>query len=413
MLGTTHRNTCRICGGSDLLKFLDLGEMPLAGGFIKKEHVKQEEFYPLRVYFCRSCAEVQLLDVVSPNKLFRDYRFLASVTQTLSNHFACYAREITTRFLNKESLVVEFGSNDGVLLKPLQELGIRALGVEPAVNIAAVARSRGLDVINDYFTTTVADKIVSECGKADIVCGNNVFAHIDDVHEVLRAIDLLLKEEGVFVFEVHYLVDLLDAFQYDMIYHEHLFYHSLTALSYLASLHGLEIFDVKKIPIHSGSIRVYARRVGKGNEPIKGIVQSLLTQEQEKGIDQENTYRKFAIEVETRKAQIVEVVYEARAKNKRIIGYGASGRSSVHLNFCKFGPETVEYIVDASPERQGRVTPGTHIPIVGPDVLRQDCPDYAILFAWNYEDEIRKKEKGFVERGGRFIVPLPEVRIVP
>lgn len=409
-----HRDNCRICNSKDLVKFLSFGKMPLAGRFIKKEEIKNEKFYPLDVYFCRNCKEVQLLDVVSADTLFKDYRYLSSVTKTLSEHFRNYAKTMKERFqLNEKSLVVEFGSNDGVLQKPFKDFGITAVGVEPAINVAKIAKERGLIVINDYVSTKVAEHILKSYGKADLICANNTFAHIDDMHEVMRFIKLLLKENGVFVFEVHYLVDLLNKYQYDFIYHQHLMYHSLMALSHLLKLFDMEIFDVKRIPIHFGSIRVYVKNIENKRESIREVVKELLKLEKKMGLDQEETFFKFASEVISKRDEITKTVKGLKAKGKKIIGYGASGRASVHLNFCNLGPKEIDYIVDMSPERQNRLMPGTHIPIISPEVLKKDNPDYAILFAYNYEKEILGKEREFIERGGKFIIPIPDVRIVP
>lgn len=409
-----HRDDCRMCGSKDLVKFLSLGSMPLAGGFIHMDQIKDERSYPLDVYFCRKCKEVQLLDVVSPDVLFEDYRFLSSVTRTLSDHFREYAGEMKRRFkLGNSSLVVEFGSNDGVLQKPFEDLDIKAVGVEPAKNVAKLAMAKGLTVVNDFFNTRTANAIIAAHGQANLVCANNVFAHIDDMHEVMRAIKLLLKPDGVFVFEVHYLADLLEKYQYDMVYHEHLMYHSLAPLAYLMREFGMEVFDVERIPIHSGSIRVYAKRADNKAELVTGAVGEMESVEDSAGLHNEETLFKFAAEIEAKRDELVETVKDLRSQGKRIVGYGASGRASVQLNFCGLGPEDVEYVVDMSPERQGRVVPGMHMPIVDPNVLAADKPDYAIMFAYNYEKEIVGKETEFVENGGRFIVPLPEVRIVP
>jgi SAM-dependent methyltransferase len=410
----THRDDCRICGSKDLVKFLSLGNMPLAGGFIHMDQIKDEKSYPLDVYFCRNCKEVQLLDVVSADVLFEDYRFLSSVTRTLSEHFHEYAATMKNRFkLGKDSLVVEFGSNDGVLQKPFEDMGVKAVGFEPAKNVAKLAMAKGLTVVNDFFNTRTVKPVIEKYGHANLICANNVFAHIDDMHEAMRTIKLLLKPNGVFVFEVHYLADLLEKYQYDMIYHEHLMYHSLAPLSHLMHLFGMEIFDVERIPIHSGSIRVYSRLAENRSEKISENVGNLLKTERTMGLYEEETFSKFAENIEAKRDELVETVKELRSKGKRIVGYGASGRASVQLNFCKLDPEDIGYVVDMSPEREGRVMPGVHMPIVDPKVLRTDKPDYAILFAYNYEKEVLGKETEFLDNGGRFIIPLPEVRIVP
>lgn len=408
----TLRTGCRICSSKDLLKFLDFGEMPLAGGFIKPEQVPDEKLYPLTVVFCRRCKEVQILETIPAEVLFRDYRYTSSTTITLSSHFAAYAKAMTERFLSKDDLVVEFGSNDGVLLKPFGDLGVRAVGVEPAVNIAKLAIAKGCAVINDFFNMKTAEQVYSNFGYASLICANNVFAHIDDMHEPLRAINELLKPDGVFVFEVHYLLSLLEGCQFDMIYHEHMMHHSLTALGVLMDLHDMEIFDAKRIPIHAGSIRVYAQKRGHGRHPKTSELNRLFYEEKAAGLDNEETFIKFGRTVYQKRDDLIRLVSDLRAENKTIVGYGASGRASVHLNFCKFGINDIPYVTDESSERQGRVIPGMHNPIVPPQRLRDEQPDYALLFAYNFFEEVLKKEAEFIRKGGRFIVPLPGPRII-
>lgn len=408
----TLRDSCRICSSKDLVKFLDFGQMPLAGGFILPEDIAKEKLYPLTVVFCRHCKEVQILETVSAEILFKDYRFVASTTVTLSRHFAAYAKEMTERFLTKDSLVVEFGSNDGVLLKPFTDLGVKAVGVEPASNIAKLAIAKGCTVINDFFNTKSAVGIQERFGPADMVCANNVFAHIDDMHEPMAAINHILKPDGIFVFEVHYLVSLIEAFQFDMIYHEHMMHHSLTSLKYLMELYQMEIFDAKRIPTHAGSIRVYVQKKGSGRQAVTANVGHLLAQEKRAGMDKEATFLKFGKTVYRKRDDLIKLISRLQARGRRIVGYGASGRASVHLNFCKFGKVVIPYVTDASHERQGRVIPGMHNPIVPPEKIKEDNPDYAILFAYNYFEEVMAKEQGFIKRGGSFIVPLPEPKIV-
>ena len=406
------RSTCRICSSRDLVKFLDFGQMPLAGGFIKTDEISAEKLYPLTVVFCRHCKEVQILETIPADVLFKDYRFVASTTLTLSRHFAAYAKEMTERFLNKDSLVVEFGSNDGVLLKPFNDLGVKAVGVEPAINIAKLATAKGCMVINDFFNTKTAALIKQKHGSADMVCANNVFAHIDDMHEPMRGIRELLKPDGIFVFEVHYLTSLIESYQFDMIYHEHMMHHSLTALTYLMGLYDMEVFDARRVSTHAGSIRVYAQKKNTPKHKVSQDVQKLLKEERAAGLDKEETFIKFGKSVYKKRDDLIGLISKLRSKGKKIVGYGASGRASVHLNFCKFGTTVIPYVTDASHERQGRVIPGMHNPIVPPDRIREDNPDYALLFAYNYFEEVMGKEQDFIRRGGRFIVPLPEPKII-
>lgn len=409
--GFIHRNDCRICGSKDLVLFLDCGKIPITGEYPKKNEIGKEHIFPLRVYFCRNCKEVQLLDVVDPKLLFKNYRFLASVSNTLKTHFRNYAQEVARKYLNKNSLVVEFGSNDGVFLVPMMKLGIKAIGVEPATNIAKVARERGCNIINDFLNQKVAKKIIKEHGKADLVCGSNVYAHIDNMHEITKAIVTLLNDNGVFIFEVHYLYDLLETNQYDMIYEEHLMYHSVTALTYLMNLFGMEIFDVKRIPIHSGSIRVYAKKKGNQKYKVTTRLKEILKLEKKKDLDKEKTYLNFGKRVFKIRDKIHDFVKKQKLKGKKIVGYGASGRAVIHINFSKL-QNMIDYVVDESPERIGRYISGSEIPIVSRKVFHKDNPDYVVLFAWNYEKEILRKEENYRKKGGKFVIPLPKIKII-
>jgi len=407
------RTTCRLCHSSDLHPFLALGETPPAGGFLLPGNVPSERKYPLTLSFCRNCHEVQILETVNPQILFKDYRYLASSTATLSRHFQDYAKEITGRFLKPGALVVEIGCNDGVLLKPLHEYSVRAVGVEPAENIAAVARSRGCHIYNDFFDLGLARVIRNEQGASDAISANNVFAHIDDLHGVMDGIDHLLAPHGVFLFEVQCLFDLLDGCQYDMIYHEHLMYHSVHALKKFFALFGMHIFDVIRVSTHCGSIRVHVQRNSNPSpQPIEKRLQIYLSEEKSRGFDLEKTFDNFGTLVREKSARLHHLVKTLNAEGKRVVGYGASGRASVHVNMSYLTPDILSYVVDNSPERIGRVMPGTHNPIVTADVFREDPPDYAVVFAYNYLEEIMRKEVTFTERGGKWIVPLPEPRIL-
>jgi len=407
------RTTCRLCHSSDLHPFLALGETPPAGGFLLPGNVPSERKYPLTLSFCRNCHEVQILETVNPQILFKDYRYLASSTATLSRHFQDYAKEITGRFLKPGALVVEIGCNDGVLLKPLHEYSVRAVGVEPAENIAAVARSRGCHIYNDFFDLGLARVIRNEQGASDAISANNVFAHIDDLHGVMDGIDHLLAPHGVFLFEVQCLFDLLDGCQYDMIYHEHLMYHSVHALKKFFALFGMHIFDVIRVSTHCGSIRVHVQRNSNPSpQPIEKRLQIYLSEEKSRGFDLEKTFDNFGALVREKSARLHHLVKTLNAEGKRVVGYGASGRASVHVNMSSLTPDILSYVVDNSPERIGRVMPGTHNPIVTADVFREDPPDYAVVFAYNYLEEIMRKEVTFTERGGKWIVPLTEPRIL-
>ena len=406
-----RRKTCRLCTSKNLTQTLNLGYMPHAGDFLKKESVGKEKYYPLKIWLCNNCSHLQVLDVIKPKILFENYRYLSSIG--LSNHFEEYAKEMKKRFLEKDSFVVEIGSNDGVLLAPLKKLGIDVLGVDPAKNIAKIAKKRGIPALVNYFSEKVAQKIIREKGQPDAVFANNVLAHIDNMDDVFRGIKLLLKPEGTLVFEVHYLRDLVSKLQYDFFYTEHLSYHSLTSIIPFLQKYEMEIFDVKKIPIHSGSIRVYVKFRKNKKYRVRKSVRRILGEEKKIGVHQEKYYQDFAEKVNMHRREIRKLIKSLKRKNERIVGYEASGRANTLLNFCKIGNNDIDYIVDESPERQGRYTPGTHIPIVNPEKFRKDDVKYALLFAWSYQEQILRKERKFLKKGGKFILPLPKVRIYP
>lgn len=402
-----QRTTCRLCGSTHLQPFLNLGELPLAGAFLHPHQISAEKRYPLTVTFCGGCHEIQLLETLNPQILFQDYRYLSSTTATLSQHFQDYARDIVGQFLKPDALVVEIGSNDGVLLKPLAACGVRAIGVEPADNVAAIARTRGCEVYNNFFDVEVARRILNEQGPADAICANNVFAHIDDIASVTRGIDRLLSPSGVFIFEVQCLFDLLDGFQYDMIYHEHLMYHSVGALNRFFDRFEMHIFDVKRVPTHCGSMRVHVQRNHAGVQPITERLVNFIQEEQARGLHLIKTFEVFGRSAQAKAANLGRLVDDLLASGKRVVGYGASGRASVHVNLSHLTSDKIPYVVDSSPERRGRVMPGTHNAIVDVDTFRADPPDFAVVFAYNYLDEIQRKEAAFTATGGKWIVPLP------
>ncbi len=402
---------CRFCKSPDLHKFLELGPQPLAGRFLREGQLTEKEpFFPLGVHFCKRCSLVQVLDIVPKDVLFSEYFYAPH--SVLSPHFVGYAKEIVQEFkLSRDSLVVEFGSNVGMMLRPLKELGIRAVGVEPAKNIAQIANESGLETVNDFFNEKVAGGLAGRLGKADMIVANNVFAHIDDLDEIMRGIKALLKDGGVYVFENHYLVDTVEKLQYDDIYHEHLCYYSLHPLIPFLEKYGLQVFAAKRINTHGGSIRVFCSNV---NRPVGSSVKELLDLEKKAGLDRVETFIEFGEKVRAHKKELTALLASLKAQGKKIAGYGAPARGNTLLNYCAIGTDTLDYIIDDSPLRQGKYTPGTHIPIVSVDKFREGRPDYALLLAYGgYTDTILKKEQGYIERGGKFIIPLPKIRVVP
>ncbi len=408
----TLRPDCRGCHSTDLEIVIDLGEQPLAGGFLTLEQIPLEKKYPLQIYFCRKCALVQVLDVVDADTLFKEYFYLSSVTKTLSQHFEDEAETLRKTVLAGDSpLAVEFGCNDGVLLLPLKTLGVRTVGVEPSKNVSEIARQKGLDVICDYFTPRVAKDIAAKHGQADAVLANNVFAHIDNLDAVLEGVTALLKPDGSFVFEVHYLASLLEGLQYDFFYHEHLCYYSVHSLSVLLGRFGLRIYKAERLAIHAGSIRVYACRDASAIATGPSVAE-LLTLEDSMGMQSASTYKQFAKRVADHRGKLVTLLGSYKKQGKKIAGYGASGRANTLLNYCGIGTKTLEFIADDSPLRQNHFTPGTHVPIKPAAELAANPPDCILVLAWSYLDEICRKQQAFADAGGIFLVPFPEPKVI-
>lgn len=387
--------------------------MPRAGAYLKKEDLdKKEVSYPLDVYFCKSCTSVQLLDVIPRETLFGDYLYLSSVaSKSVLEHFELYAKEIKERFFNPNGLVVEIACNDGILLKPLKENGVRAIGIDPSKSVE-VARKHGFEVINDYFGEKLAAELVDNFGKADAIIANAVYAHVDDMDDMTHGIYAMLKDTGVFIFEVHHLADIIKTFQYDSIYHEHMSYHSVYTLSLFLKKHGMEIFEIKHFPVRGGMIRIYARKIGKHKGNISPSVKETLEMEKHMKLDLYETFEKFGKQVHEHKERIKTILKKMKDEGKKIVAYGMAGRGNTLLNFWDIGTDIIDYGIDASPERYGRYVPGMHIPIIPPDGALKDV-DYALLIAWIFKKDILKKEKEFTERGGKFLIPLPEPYLVP
>lgn len=402
---TVTRMSCRACDSSRLTLLVDYGDMPLAGGFLTADELDRQAAFPLRLARCETCTLMQILDIVPPNEIFTQYSYVSSTTRTLIDHFALMGPEIVEQEHAHGRLVVEFGCNDGVLLKPMRAAGANVVGVDPSDVARRASTEGGWPLVQDYFNEASAGIVRRQYGPARIVTGNNVFAHVEDLHGIVNGVTTLLEAEGVFIFEVQYQGDLLALVQYDTVYHEHVYYHSLTALARLLGVHDLRIVNVKRIPIHAGSIRVTAARAGTSRAAAPIVAEM---------IDAEKLWRvdRFGEQVRERQQALRTLVTDLKHRGHRIVGYGAAGRSTILLNFCKLGTDLVDYVLDMSPLRYGKYVPGVNIPIVPPDVFHADPPDFAIMTAWNYEPEIVAKEQAFLSRGGRFIVPLPDVRIV-
>ena len=398
---------CRSCNKEEFLGFISLNKQPPDNAFLKEDDFQKEISYSLDVTCCKNCLLVQLTDesYIPRDKLFLDYAYASSISGGLRKHFTDLAVKIKSEFNPK--LVVDIGSNDGVLLKPLLELGCESVGVEPARNLAKQANDKGLETICSYFDKYTVDKIISEKRKADIVVASNVFAHLDEYHEIIENVKSLLSEDGTYIIEVQYFADMINDMTFDNIYHEHVMYYTIHSLINLFNKHEMNVYRVEKIPTHGGSIRVY---ISEEIEIQQSVIE-LINEERKNGIDKLQTMEKFNDKLQNNINEIRELFERLNKENKKIFGYGAPAKSSTMINSIGLTNENIELIIEDSPLKQGLFTPGSHIPIIGPEILEKETPDYLMIFAWNYADEIIKKVEEKYSKMN-YIIPMPELRII-
>jgi hypothetical protein len=406
------KNECRICFSHNLELILDLGEQPPSNSLINKTQLDNvEDKFPLRLFWCKDCYLVQLLDIVNKEDLFKHYLYMTSASKPIVTHFIEYAKSVSEEFLKEDDpYVIEIGSNDGSLLREFKRLGVSIMGIEPATNLAKLANESNITTRNEFFSSNLASNI-SKSKKASVVIANNVIGHIENLHDLMKGIKILIDEKGVFIFEVPYLVDLIKKLEFDTIYHEHLSYFSILPVLNLVNRFGLEIFDIRKQDVHGGTIRIFISK--KNNFKVKKCVQEFIQLEYELGLNNNEIYNKFSKQVENLRNEIKKNLMNLKNDGKFLFGYGASAKGNVLLNYCDIDNNILEYIIDTTPLKQGKLTPGTHIPIFSPEKIDgKGNGDIALLLAWNYEKEIIKKEIKFQKNGGKFLVPIPSPRLI-
>lgn len=404
---------CRFCSHSLKDTFVNLGKSPISNAFLtSKQLAKAEKFYPLHAYVCSKCLLVQLEEFQSPEKIFNDYAYFSSYSDTWLIHAKTYTEMMVKKFgFDQNSLIIEIASNDGYLLQYFHRKGISVLGVEPASNVAKVAEEKGINTIVEFFGVKTAQEMVLRGQTADLLIGNNVLAHVPNLNDFMAGMKIVLKSKGILTMEFPHLLKLIQNNQFDTIYHEHFSYFSFLVVEKIFASHGLKIFDVEEITTHGGSLRIYGR-----HQEIEGDVShnvaKLKTQEIAAGLDKIETYTRFSEQVNATKRKLLEFMIEAKNKGKLIVGYGAPAKGNTLLNYCGLRTDFIDYTVDRNPHKQGLFLPGTHIPIKSPDRIRETKPDYLLILPWNIKAEIMEQMSDIREWGGKFVVPIPEVEVL-
>lgn len=407
--GVTRRTACLSCGAGDLTDIVSLGLMPLANAYPELTASSREARFPLDLAVCPGCALVQIRNVVPPEAMFSEYLYFTSYSASMLKHSEALAQSLVKeRGLGRDSLVVEVASNDGYLLQYFQAAGVPVLGIEPAANIARVAQEqRGIPTLVEYFGGDLAARLAAEGKRADVILALNVMAHVPDINGFLAGAATLLKPSGVMVIEVPYVRDMVEKTEFDTIYHEHLFYFSASAIAAAVERHGLVVHDVTRVPVHGGSMRlVVGRGAGHG-----AMFAKLMEEEAALGLTRPAYYRSFGQAVERIRTDLRALLARLRAEGATIGGYGAAAKATILLNYCGLSSETIEFVADLNPYKQGKRVPGCGIPIVPPDTIAARRPDYVLLFVWNIKDEVLRQQDAYRQSGGRFIIAVPEVRI--
>ena len=403
---------CRV-SGTPLTEVVNFGPQPLGNGFLETHEFTKEYLFPMAAGFSETSMMFQLVEQPSPEKMFHDhYAFYSSTSSLMAVHFKEFANQVMhSGYLSiSDPFVLELGCNDGIMLKNFAQKDIRHLGIEPSLNVAKEAHKHGVRTLSEFFTEQLAENIAQEHGKVDAFLAANVMCHIPDLVGVVNGIRKVLKPTGVVMFEDPYLGDVVAKTSYDQIYDEHVFLFSALSIRYLFGLQGLELIDVLPQRTHGGSMRyVLAHR---GAYPVKNSVAELIEKERAQGLDKLSTFKTFRTNVEQSKQTLVALLRELKSQGKSVVGYGATSKSTTILNYCGIGPDLIEYISDTTPIKQGKFSPGMHVPVVPYETFKSSAPDYAVLFAWNHAEEIMAKEKDFMAAGGKWIVHVPEVKVI-
>lgn len=406
-------SVCRFCATPLEHDLIDLGMSPVSNSFVRPDKVQEPEpFYPLHAFVCSNCFLVQLEEFETADQIFSDYVYFSSYSTSWLAHARQFVGEAIERFgYDSDSLVIEVASNDGYLLQYFRERDVPVLGIEPASNVAEVARAAGIDTIDEFFGVALAERLRDQGRLCDLLIGNNVLAHVPDINDFVGGLGIVLGRDGVLSMEFPHLLKLIEQTQFDTIYHEHFSYLSLSTVQKIFAHHGLQIFDVQELPTHGGSLRVYAQHAG-GQQAIGETVQKVLADERRARLDSLDGYRGFSDKVLKVKADLLKFLDEAASADKTVVGYGAPAKGNTLLNFCGVGPDAIAYTVDRNPHKQRQLLPGTHIPVHAPEKIEETRPDYVLILPWNLKDEVIEQLAGIREWGGKFVVPIPELKVI-
>lgn len=405
---------CRFCANPLTLSFADLGMSPPSNAYLKPAQLgRMEKFYPLHAWVCESCLLVQLEEFETPEQIFSDYAYFSSYSESWLAHAREYTAMMIKRFaLGAKSRVIEIASNDGYLLQYFVAAGVQVLGVEPAANVARVAEQKGVPTLVKFFGTETAKNLAAQGKQANVLLGNNVLAHVPDLNDFVAGMKILLAPNGVITMEFPHLLRLMQENQFDTIYHEHFSYFSFLTVREVFAKHGITLFDVEELPTHGGSLRIFGRHTEDVGQAVLPAVDGLLARERAAGLDNIDTYRAFEEQVKETKRRLLEFLIAAKRSGKTVVGYGAPAKGNTLLNYCGIRSDFIDYTVDLSPHKQGHFLPGVHIPIYEPGRIRETRPDYVLILPWNLKDEVMKQMADVRSWGGKFVVPIPEVKVL-